>query len=458
MSKTFPARLLVTVVSLAILTFMGIFSETSLAIISPHLMEEFHVSAVAVQWLTSGFLLLLAAAIPLSPFLVKTVSTKLLFRFAVIVFITGTLMGAFANSFTMLLLGRLIMAIGTGCSLPLLTNIVLEETTPYQRGTLLGIVGLVVSFAPVLGPVVGGIIAEYLGWRWVFLFMLPILVVSFLMGSAAIRDIRKGEEYHLDIKSFIVSSAGLVSFIMGLSYFSTNYGLLLIILSFIFLAVFIYLQLKVKYPLMNVRILKYKMFTLGLITVCMPMASVLALSFLIPILAQKGFGVNAFHASLIMLPGTFFSGLLAPVMGAKYSKLGARKLLIPGFIIMSLSMFFLVFVDLNYTLTLIGYVSFMMGAASCQVPAQTNALNALPQQYNADGTAILSTLQQTAGAAGTALASVLLSYGVKKSYNAGLDDIYIHGTKYGFMLCLVLVITGLIVSLQVKTTLNTNKA
>ena len=86
MSKTFPARLFVTVVSLAILTFMGIFSETSLAIISPHLMEEFHVSAVAVQWLTSGFLLLLAAAIPLSPFLVKTVSTKLLFRFAVIVF------------------------------------------------------------------------------------------------------------------------------------------------------------------------------------------------------------------------------------------------------------------------------------------------------------------------------------------------------------------------------------
>lgn len=453
MSNSFSARLIITVISLAILTFMGIFSETSLAIVSPHLMEEFHVSAVAVQWLTSGFLLLLAVAIPLSPFLVKTISTKLLFKFAVIIFITGTIMGAFASNFTMLLLGRLIMAVGTGCSLPLLTNIVLEETTPYQRGTLLGIIGLVVSFAPVSGPVLGGLIAEYLGWRWVFLFMLPILVVSFIMGSTSIRDIRKGEVYHLDVKSFLISSAGLVSFIMGLSYLSTKYGILLICISFVFLGIFILLQLKVKYPLMNIKILKYKMFTLGLITVCMPMASVLALSFLIPILAQMGLGKNALQASFIMLPGTLFSGMLAPVMGAKYSKFGVRRLLIPGFIIMCLSMFYLVFTETTYISSIIGYICFMTGAAFCQVPAQTNALNALPQQYNADGTAILSTLQQTAGAAGTALASVLLSYGAKKAYNSGIDNIYVYGINYGFMLCLVFVLVGLFAAFQLKTTL-----
>lgn len=453
MSNLFSARLIVTVISLAVLTFMGIFSETSLAIVSPHLMEEFNVSAVAVQWLTSGFLLLLAAAIPLSPFLIKTISTKLLFKFAVIIFLIGTIIGAFASNFAMLLAGRLIMAIGTGCSLPLLTNIVLEETTPYQRGTLLGIVGLVVSFAPVLGPVLGGLIAEYLGWRWVFLFMLPILVVSFIMGSAAIRDIRKGEVYHLDIKSFFISSAGLILFIMGLSSLSAKYGILLIFISLVFLVIFILLQLKVKYPLINIRILKYKMFTLGLITVCMPMASVLALAFLIPILAQMGLGENALKASFILLPGTLLSGLLAPFMGAKYTKFGVRRLIIPGFIIMSLAMIYLLLVEASFTTTLIGYICFMTGAAFCQVPAQTNALNALPQKYNADGTAILSTLQQTAGAAGTALASVLLSYGAKKAYNADIDNIYVYGINYGFILCLVFVLTGLSAALQIKTTL-----
>lgn len=95
----------------------------------------------------------------------------------------------------------------------------------------------------------------------------------------------------------------------------------------------------------------------------------------------------------------------------------------------------------------------MTGAAFCQVPAQTNALNALPQAYNADGTAILSTLQQTAGAAGTALASVILSYGAKKAYNAGIDNIYIYGVNYGFILCLVFVLIGLFAALQLKTTL-----
>ena len=453
MSNSFSARLIITVISLAALTFMGIFSETSLSIVSPHLMEEFNVSAVAVQWLISGFLLLLAVSIPLSPFLVKTISTKLLFKFAVIIFTTGTIMGAFASNFTMLLLGRLIMAVGTGCSLPLLTNIVLEEATPYQRGTLLGIVGLVVNVALTLGPVLGGLIAEYFGWRWVFLFMLPILVISFIMGSAAIKDIRKGEVYHLDVKSFFISSAGLVSFIMGLSYLSTEYGVLLICISFVFLGIFILLQLKIKYPLINIRILKYKMFTLGLITVCMPMASILALAFLIPILAQMGLGENAVKASFILLPGTLFSGILAPIMGEKYSKTGVRWLLIPGFIIMSLAMIFLVFVDTTFITTLIGYICFMTGAAFCQIPAQTNALNALPQAYNADGTAILNTLHQTSGAAGTAFASVILSYGAKKAYNAGIDNIYIYGVNYGFILCLVFVLIGLFAALQLKTTL-----
>lgn len=449
----FSKRLIITVISLAVITFMGIFSETSLAIVSPDLMEEFNVSAVAVQWLTSGFLLLLAVAIPLSPFLVKTISTKLLFRTGVIIFITGTLMGAFAQNFSVLLLGRLIMALGTGFCLPLLTNIVLEETTPVQRGSLLGIVGLVVSLAPITGPVLGGLIAEYLGWRWVFLFMVPVLVTAFIMGSITIKDIRKSGTYFLDKKSFIISTIGLVSFITGISYVTTTYGLILLISSFIFLCIFILLQLKIKYPLVNIKILKYKMFTIGLVTVCMPMASVLALAFLVPVLSQFGLSDTAFKASLILFPGTALSGILAPIMGAKYSKLGARKLLIPGFIIMSLSMLFLINVNITHNIAVAGYLFFMLGASFCQVPAQTNALNALPPEYNPDGTAILSTLQQVSGAAGTALASVLFSAGIKQGEILGVDNIYIYGSKYGLVLCLIFVFIGLIAALNVKTTL-----
>ena len=259
-----------------------------------------------------------------------------------------------------------------------------------------------------------------------------------------------------DKLSFIISSLGLVSFILGLSYIYSSFylGLFLIFISFIFLAVFIIMQLKVKYPLMNVSILKYKMFTLGLITVCMPMAAILSLAFLIPMLSQFGLLETAFQASLILFPGTALAGLLAPYIGSKYAKLGARKLLIPGFIIMNGAIIFLVFINITHNIAVAGYILFMIGVALCQVPAQTNALNALPAKYNPDGTAILSTLQQTSGAAGTALASVLYSYGLKQGQSINVENIYMHGIKYGLILCLIFVFIGLIVALNIKTSIS----
>ena len=200
------------------------------------------------------------------------------------------------------------------------------------------------------------------------------------------------------------------------------------------------------------------MFSIGLVTVCMPMAAILALAFLIPLLSQLGLAESAFKASLILFPGTLLSGILAPVMGAKYSKLGARKLLIPGFMIMCLSMLFLVSVGITHNIAVLSYLCFMLGASLCQVPAQTNALNALPAKYNADGTAILSTLQQVSGAAGTALASVLFSFGIKQAELNNITNVYLYGTKYGLILCLIFVLTGLIAALNIKTTLKIKKA
>lgn len=126
-------RLTVVVVALAILTFLGILSETSLNIAYSTLMEEFAISADVVQWLTTGYLLLLSVAIPTSPFMVRRFSTKALFVTAIVLFSAGTLVGALALNFPMLLAARLIMALGTGVSLPLLTNIILEKAPLYRR-------------------------------------------------------------------------------------------------------------------------------------------------------------------------------------------------------------------------------------------------------------------------------------------------------------------------------------
>ena len=160
-------KLTIVVVTLAILTFLGILSETSLNIAYSALMEEFAISADVVQWLTTGYLLLLSVAIPTSPFMVRKFPTKALFVMAIALFSVGTLVGALALNFPMLLAARLIMALGTGVSLPLLTNIILDKAPFHKRGMMLGLVSLVTCAAPAIGPVFGGLVMEFLNWHWI---------------------------------------------------------------------------------------------------------------------------------------------------------------------------------------------------------------------------------------------------------------------------------------------------
>ena len=154
-------KLVIAVVSLAILTFLGILSETSLNIAYSTPMEEFSIGASVVQWLVTGYLLLLSVSIPSSPFMVRKFATKTLFIMAIVIFTAGTLLGALAVNFPMLLAARLVMSLGTGISLPLITNIILEKAPLEQRGAMLGIVGLATCAAPAIGPVFGGMLKNH---------------------------------------------------------------------------------------------------------------------------------------------------------------------------------------------------------------------------------------------------------------------------------------------------------
>ena len=213
-------RLTIVVVALALLTFLGILSETSLNIAYSALMGEFSISADVVQWLTTGYLLLLSVAIPTSPFMVRTFPTKSLFVIAVALFSVGTVVGALAANFPMLLAARLIMALGTGVSLPLLTNIILDKAPFHKRGMMLGLVSLVTCAAPAIGPVFGGLVMEFLNWHWIFYAMIPFLVVSFVLGCVTVPDIRHGEKGYLSVPSLVLVAVGLAGIIVAVSFFA----------------------------------------------------------------------------------------------------------------------------------------------------------------------------------------------------------------------------------------------
>ncbi|NMN01204.1 lincomycin resistance protein LmrB [Bifidobacterium sp. DSM 109958] len=417
-------RLVAAVVALAILTFLGILSETSLNIAYSVLMGEFAISADVVQWLTTGYLLLLSVAIPVSPFMVRRFAARTLFAAAVAIFTVGTLIGALAASFPMLLAARLVMALGTGISLPLITTIILEKAPLERRGMMLGIVSLVTCAAPAIGPVFGGVVMEYLNWHWIFYAMLPFLAVSLALGLATVPEIRHGDgvrEGHggdaraasISVPSLLLVAAGLSALIVAVSFFAAwhcdwrFWGMLAFAVAA--LALFAALQLRMERPLVQVRVFAYPGFSLGMLILLMASGSALGLNFLLPILLQRGFGLGSLDAALVLLPGAVVGAVSAPVIGGLLRSHFPPKFIIIGFAATTLADAVFAFAGGGVWTVAVTYAAFMAFSGFVLVPDQTHALNQLPARLNADGSAVMNTVQQLAGAIGTAVASTLIA-------------------------------------------------
>ena len=373
-------RLTIVVVALSILTFLGILSETSLNIAYSTLMGEFSISADVVQWLTTGYLLLLSIAIPTSPFMVRTFPTKGLFVTAVALFSAGTVVGALAVNFPMLLAARLIMALGTGVSLPLLTNIILEKAPFNRRGMMLGLVSLVTCAAPAIGPVFGGLVMEFLNWHWIFYTMIPFLLISLVLGCATVPDIRHGGKGHLSVPSLVLVAAGLAGIIVAASFFAQWNGdwrfWTVLVGAIVVLGVFAAVQLRMEHPLIEVRTFAFPGFTLGMLI-------------------------------LLMLGGA------------------------------------------HEWAVAIAYALFMAASGFVLVPDQTHALNQLSAVMNADGSAVMNTVQQLAGAIGTAVASTLIAEFSAANRVAGMKSAaaYVAGFSTSMWVFFGMAVTGEILAL-----------
>ncbi len=446
-------RLTIVVVALALLTFLGILSETSLNIAYSALMGEFSISADVVQWLTTGYLLLLSVAIPTSPFMVRTFPTKSLFVTAVALFSAGTVVGALAVNFPMLLAARLIMALGTGVSLPLLTNIILDKAPFHKRGMMLGLVSLVTCAAPAIGPVFGGLVMEFLNWHWIFYAMIPFLAVSFVLGCATVPDIRHGEKGYLSVPSLVLVAVGLAGIIVAVSFFAQWNGdwrfWVVLVGSIVVLAVFAAVQLKMAHPLVEVRTFVHPGFTLGMVILLMSSGGVLGVNFLLPILLQRGMGHTSMIAALILLPGAVVGAVSAPLIGGALKTHFPPKFIACGFVGVAIMDVAMMLGGSHEWSVAIAYALFMAASGFVLVPDQTHALNQLPAAMNADGSAVMNTVQQLAGAVGTAVASTLIAEFAGANVASGMSQAqaYVAGFSISMWVFLGMAVAGEVLAL-----------
>lgn len=406
---------ILAVLAAAFMSFVGILTETSLNTTFPTMMKQFNVGLDTVQWTTTGYLLAIAIIMICSSYLNDRFTAKQLFMAACVGFMIGSLLSGLAPNFWILLLGRLISALGAGLSTPLMFNLISEIMPRAQWGLYMGIAGLVIAMAPTLGPAFGGIVNFYFNWRLIFFIVTVFALLVFLAGLPVIGKYHDQHRDEFDWLSFIILAAAFISLTIAINQISAGlqnltFWLLLILTAFLF---FIYgkAQAKSHKKLLNLTVFRRKGFIYGLLAYFLLQFINIGTSFVLPNYIQIVGRQNSLVGGLVLLPGSIIAGLLNPLFGRLYDQIGGKIPLFLGglFVTLSSLLFFLLGDNLTALAIIFIYGILMLGHRLAFSNTMAEALKLQPARLRADATAVCQTSQQLAGSIGTTILAAIIA-------------------------------------------------
>lgn len=396
-------------------TFVVFLNETALGVALPQIMEQLNIQPSTGQWLNTAYMLTMAVIIPTTGFLLQRFSTKPMYIAAMSFFTAGTLVAALSQDFLVLLIGRILQASGTAIMMPLLMTTVMVLVPEHLRGRINGNISLVLSAAPALGPAFSGLVLSVLDWRWLFWIMLPIGVVTLVIGTIRISNSQEPRKIPIDVASVILSAFAFSGLIYGLSSFAdaargveTLSPWIPLGIGVLFFALFLNRQSRLQKTdsaLLDLRTFRSRAFTEAMGIMGIGMLILFGSGILIPIYMQNVLGVQPLTTGLMMLPGGLAMGLLGPVVGRMYDKHGPQRLLIPGSIAVSVAFWTMTTFGTETSIWFVfaSYSLLSIGLAFLFTPLFALSLSSVPPQLYSYASATIGTLQQLAGAAGTAL-------------------------------------------------------
>lgn len=436
-------RVYAAILATGLMSFSGVIVETAMNITFLTLMKEFDITTNMVQWMTSIYLLIVAIIVPLSAILKKSFATKKLFLCANLLFITGALIDALAGSFAFLLMGRAIQGIGTGIALPLMFNIILEQVPQSKIGFMMGLANMITGIAPAIGPTFGGIVVSSLGWRWVFYFLLPLLVISLLLGIWGSEQKSAIERQKIDGISFAGIAMMFSGLIFGFSNLSSGQFLSwqvggALLFGLIGMIVLIVRSLKIAVPILNLRLFNNQAFAGHVLGFFLTQIISLGFAFLLPNYIQMVNGNSALLAGLLVLPAGFMGAFFGPFGGKLLDQYGPRKPILAGFTscVISLVLFAAFSRQLSNMFIMLIYILYMGGMGACMGCVMTSALNTLQVKERTQGNAIMNTLQQFAGAMGTSLSATVVAQS-QYHLHVGTAKATAIGTQHAFIMLLI---------------------
>lgn len=438
-------KILITIMIIG--CFFSTLNQTLLNVALSDLMEIFKVTPDTIQWLATGFMLVNGVLVPLTAFLMKRYTTRQLFIASMLFLLIGSIVSACATTFSVLLAGRMIQAAGAGIILPLMMTVILYLYPQNERGAVMGKIGFAIIFAPAIAPTVAGFMLDFVSWRWLFIMMIPISIIVILLAAKYLFNVGETKDVKLDMMSMIFSTVGFGLLLFGFSSagsrgWSDWVVLTCIIVGLIVIGLFCKMQLRSNEPMLNLRVFKYKMFTMTSLVNILVTILMYADLILLPMYLQTGRGFNAFEAGLLLLPGAVINAFLSPVTGKLYDKHGARPLFIIGMLLIGISMWMVT--DLTATTSfvyiMIRTIILRIGLSFITMPLNTAALNALPLELGSHGSAVNNTVRQLAGAVGTAV--IVTVYTIQSTAHAdakALAPIMGANDTYLFMLAVAVV-------------------
>lgn len=448
-------RRLMVAISLSA-AFLSVLTQFLLITAYPRIMTEFEINASEVQWLTTGYMLALAVFTPMSAYLIDKFKTRPLMIGAMSLFVLGTLLGFFASSFTVLLIGRIIQGVSSGIMMPLMQTLLFLIYPREKRGYAMGLAGLVINVAPAVGPPISGVLINHFAWRSLFLLTLPIAIIILLLIFLFMKNVTEQRETNIDFISIILSTIGFGGVLYGFTMLQTSEittlgTIVSITLGIVSLGWFALRQLQLKTPILELRVFKVQVFTLVTIISILSFSLLISAESILPMYVQNAQQLSALHAGLVAAPGALTLALMSLFAGNLYDKYGGKTIAILGFILLAISMIsyhFIIGLNTSLILTAFLFMLAMAGVALINMPIMTAGINALPDDLVAHGTAIINTARQFGGSIGLTFIISFISSAAGSETADALH--FLDGVKNAYLVAFLFAIAGLALAFLLK--------
>lgn len=433
--------------------FLVVLNQTLLTPALPTIMDNLNVSATTVQWLTSGYALVEAVIIPLNAYLIGRFSTRRLFIGGMLLFTAGSALCAGAPSFPFLLLGRVMQACAAGVVMPMVFALILLIFPRENRGVGMGLVGLIISFAPAMGPSVSGVLVDSIGWRAQFVLVVGLALCVVIAALIALKKFEGFDRTTFDGLSVVLIAVGMVCLLYGISTSTSSptpaIPAVLIVVGIAVIVLFFRRQLKLDNPILQVQVLRHREFLIITIIILFLEGVLIGGSVLFPMYIQNALQASATVSGLIMLPGALLGAFFGLLSGKLFDKYGVRGISVTGaLVLLAGGISYVLLGDATPLLiTCIAYTIVTLGIQALITPLNTWGINSLPNIELPHGNAIIATIEQVGSSLGTAFVVSLTAlsslYATAEMPAAEVSYIGCHFAFMG-MLILIAVIAVLI--------------